>query len=207
MGSIGAMKARSFSKDRYFQGERDDVAQARARGHRGPRAVQGPARGHRLPARRRPAAGDGLLRRARRSRSCATSARFVRVTAAGLRESHPHDVSITKESPNYRVGAYVAEVVPLRDAETELPRSARPRRRPRRPVRAADRAPRARVPRVLGARPRLDRPGRGAAPAARGRIVLSGGPASVYAEGAPRRRSARSSSSASRCSGSATACS
>jgi IMP dehydrogenase len=30
-----------------------------------------------------------------------TRARFVRVTAAGLRESHPHDVTITKEAPNY----------------------------------------------------------------------------------------------------------
>ncbi|HET7034712.1 MAG TPA: IMP dehydrogenase [Thermomicrobiaceae bacterium] len=30
-------------------------------------------------------------------------ARFVQITAAGLRESHPHDVMITKEAPNYRV--------------------------------------------------------------------------------------------------------
>jgi IMP dehydrogenase len=30
------------------------------------------------------------------------SARFVRITGAGLRESHPHDVTITKEAPNYR---------------------------------------------------------------------------------------------------------
>ena len=29
-------------------------------------------------------------------------ARFVRITGAGLRESHPHDITITKESPNYR---------------------------------------------------------------------------------------------------------
>jgi IMP dehydrogenase len=29
-------------------------------------------------------------------------AQFVRITAAGLRESHPHDVTITKEAPNYR---------------------------------------------------------------------------------------------------------
>jgi IMP dehydrogenase len=32
-----------------------------------------------------------------------TNSRFVRITAAGLRESHPHDVVITKEAPNYRV--------------------------------------------------------------------------------------------------------
>jgi IMP dehydrogenase len=32
-------------------------------------------------------------------------ARFVRVTTAGMRESHPHDVSITREAPNYRPGS------------------------------------------------------------------------------------------------------
>jgi IMP dehydrogenase len=31
-------------------------------------------------------------------------ARFVRITGAGLRESHPHDVTITKDAPNYRRG-------------------------------------------------------------------------------------------------------
>jgi IMP dehydrogenase len=31
-------------------------------------------------------------------------ATFVRITGAGLRESHPHDVTITKEAPNYRTG-------------------------------------------------------------------------------------------------------
>jgi IMP dehydrogenase len=32
------------------------------------------------------------------------SSRFVRITGAGLRESHPHDVTITKDAPNYRRG-------------------------------------------------------------------------------------------------------
>jgi IMP dehydrogenase len=31
-----------------------------------------------------------------------TRTRFIRITSAGLRESHPHDVTITKDSPNYR---------------------------------------------------------------------------------------------------------
>ena len=35
--------------------------------------------------------------------SLRTEARFVRITAAGLRESHPHDVTITREAPNYSV--------------------------------------------------------------------------------------------------------
>ena len=42
MGSIGAMKARGFSKDRYFQGDVEDVEQDGARGDRGARPVQGP---------------------------------------------------------------------------------------------------------------------------------------------------------------------
>ncbi|HWK80106.1 MAG TPA: IMP dehydrogenase, partial [Thermomicrobiales bacterium] len=33
-----------------------------------------------------------------------TKAQFVQITSAGLRESHPHDVTVTKEAPNYRVG-------------------------------------------------------------------------------------------------------
>jgi IMP dehydrogenase len=35
-----------------------------------------------------------------------TTTRFMRITNAGLRESHPHDVVITKEAPNYGVGRY-----------------------------------------------------------------------------------------------------
>ena len=64
MGSIGAMKARSYSKDRYFQARRDDVAQAGAGGRsRGACRYKGPVKHDRLPARRRAAPGDGLLRR------------------------------------------------------------------------------------------------------------------------------------------------
>ena len=33
-----------------------------------------------------------------------TRARFVKVSAAGMRESHPHDVTVTKEAPNYQTG-------------------------------------------------------------------------------------------------------
>ena len=63
MGSLGAMKARSFSKDRYFQGDVEDVEKLIPEGHRGSRPVQGPARADRPSGRRRPAAVDGLLRR------------------------------------------------------------------------------------------------------------------------------------------------
>ena len=60
MGSLGAM-ARG-SADRYFQAEVAEQPEAGARGHRGPRALQGPGRQHHPPAGRRPARGHGLHR-------------------------------------------------------------------------------------------------------------------------------------------------
>jgi IMP dehydrogenase len=99
MGSLGAMKARSFSKDRYFQGDVEDVDKLVPEGVEGRVAYKGPMRHvlHQLV---------GGLRQAMGYCGAATieemkQARFVRITAAGLRESHPHDVAITKESPNY----------------------------------------------------------------------------------------------------------
>jgi IMP dehydrogenase len=100
MGSLGAMKARSFSKDRYFQGDVEDVDLLVPEGIEGRIPYKGPLRSvvHQLVGGLRQAMGycgaetiDSLKQ-----------ARFIRVTAAGLRESHPHDVTITKESPNYR---------------------------------------------------------------------------------------------------------
>ena len=49
----------------------------------------------------RSALQHGLLRRAGPSTSCAETAQFIRITGAGLKESHPHDIHITKEAPNY----------------------------------------------------------------------------------------------------------
>ena len=63
MGSLGAMKARSFSKDRYFQGDVEDVEKLIPEGIEGRVAVQGAARADRPPGRRRAAPVDGLLRR------------------------------------------------------------------------------------------------------------------------------------------------
>src|SRR5579863_2799533 len=100
MGSIGAMKQRSFSKDRYFQGETKDDALLIAEGieARVPyKGMLGPLI-HQLV---------GGLRQAMGYSGSATIAdmqeytRFFRITNAGLRESHPHDVMITKEAPNY----------------------------------------------------------------------------------------------------------
>ena len=101
MGSMGAMKARSFSKDRYFQGDVDRRREARPRGHRGPGRLQGPARAtilYQLVGGLRQAmgyCGAGTIAELQ------DRARFVRITGAGLRESHPHDITITKEAPNY----------------------------------------------------------------------------------------------------------
>jgi IMP dehydrogenase len=100
MGSLGAMRARSFSKDRYFQGDVEDVEKLVPEGIEGRVAYKGPLSPivYQLV---------GGLRQAMGYCGAATvaemkDARFIRITGAGLRESHPHDVTITKEAPNYR---------------------------------------------------------------------------------------------------------
>jgi IMP dehydrogenase len=102
MGSLGAMRARSFSKDRYFQSDVEDVEKLVPEGIEGRIPYKGPLKPilHQL---------EGGLRQAMGYCGAATieqmrAARFVRITGAGLRESHPHDVTITKEAPNYRAG-------------------------------------------------------------------------------------------------------
>jgi IMP dehydrogenase len=101
MGSLGAMRER-YSSDRYFQAEIEEVAKLVPEGIEGRVAYKGPLHNvvHQLV---------GGLRQAMGYCGAATveelkQARFVRVTAAGARESHPHDVAITKEAPNYRPG-------------------------------------------------------------------------------------------------------
>jgi IMP dehydrogenase/GMP reductase len=100
MGSLGAMKARGFSKDRYFQGDVEDSDKLVPEGIEGRVPYKGPLR-HVV----RQLVGG--VRQAMGYCGAATieemkvGARFVRITAAGLRESHPHDVTVTKESPNY----------------------------------------------------------------------------------------------------------
>jgi IMP dehydrogenase len=100
MGSIGAMKARGFSKDRYFQGDVEDVQKLVAEGIEGRVAYKGPLSGvlHQIVGGLRQSmgyCGAETIEAMKR-------ARFVRITGAGLRESHPHDITITKDAPNYR---------------------------------------------------------------------------------------------------------
>ena len=100
MGSLGAMKARGFSKDRYFQNDVEDVDKLVPEGIEGRVPYKGPL----APIVYQLVGG---VRQAMGYCGAATlddlrAAQFVRITGAGLRESHPHDVTITKEAPNYR---------------------------------------------------------------------------------------------------------
>jgi IMP dehydrogenase len=100
MGSMGAMKGRSYSKDRYFQGEIVDSDKLVPEGIEGRVAYKGPVSNviHQLVGGLRMAmgyCGAGTIA------DMQAHARFVRVTNAGLREAHPHDITITKEAPNY----------------------------------------------------------------------------------------------------------
>ena len=99
MGSIGAMKL--GSKDRYFQGEEVDIKLV-------PEGIEGrvPFRGplsaniHQLMGGLRSGMGYTGCRTIRELQE---NGKFMRITNAGLRESHVHDVSITHEAPNYRI--------------------------------------------------------------------------------------------------------
>src|SRR6266516_1057908 len=100
MGSIAAMKQRSYSKDRYFQSDTIEESRLIAEGIE----ARVPYKGTLGPLIHQLVGG---LRQSMGYAGCATIAemqentRFVRITGAGLRESHPHDVMITKEAPNY----------------------------------------------------------------------------------------------------------
>ena len=103
MGSLGAMKARSFSKDRYFQGDVEDVDKLVPEGIEGRVPYKGPLAPivYQLVGGLRQAmgyCGAPTIEELQGARA------FVRITGAGLRESHPHDVTITKDAPNYRRG-------------------------------------------------------------------------------------------------------
>ena len=100
MGSIGAMKDAEGSRDRYFQ-EGEDVTKLVPEGIEGMVPYKGPVADQLTQLIGGLRAGMGLA-------GCSSIAefhsksKFIRVTAAGLKESHAHDVVITKEAPNYR---------------------------------------------------------------------------------------------------------
>lgn len=99
MGSLGAMGR--GSADRYFQQEVGDKLKLVPEGIEGRVAYKGPVGTivHQLVGGLRAAmgyTGNATLEQMR------TNCRFLRITSAGLRESHVHDVAITREAPNYR---------------------------------------------------------------------------------------------------------
>ena len=102
MGSLGAMSGKTGSADRYFQDAAAELEKLVPEGIEGRVAYKGSlvAILHQLAGGLRAAmgyTGSGSIETMR------TRPQFVRITGAGMRESHVHDVSITKEAPNYRV--------------------------------------------------------------------------------------------------------
>jgi IMP dehydrogenase len=100
MGSIGAMKERGFSRDRYGQEGVQQISKIVPEGIEGVTPYKGPLSNvvYQLLGGLRSAMGYVGVRNIPEMKS---KARFVRVTAAGVQESHPHDIIITKEAPNY----------------------------------------------------------------------------------------------------------
>jgi IMP dehydrogenase len=102
MGSLGAMAQSQGSSDRYFQDAASGVEKLVPEGIEGRVPYKGPMSGivHQLM---------GGLRSSMGYTGCAdidtmrTKPEFVKITSSGMQESHVHDVSITKEAPNYRL--------------------------------------------------------------------------------------------------------
>ncbi|MGI0115771.1 IMP dehydrogenase [Zooshikella sp. RANM57] len=103
MGSLGAMAQSTGSSDRYFQDAESGIEKLVPEGIEGRVPYKGPISAiiHQLMGGLRASMGYTGSPDIETMR---TQPEFVRVTAAGMKESHVHDVSITKEAPNYRVG-------------------------------------------------------------------------------------------------------
>ena len=101
MGSVGAMGKKHGSADRYFQDATEELEKLVPEGIEGRVAYKGSlvAIVHQLVGGVRAAMGYTGSASIEEMR---TKPQFVRITGAGMRESHPHDVTITKESPNYQ---------------------------------------------------------------------------------------------------------
>jgi len=103
MGSLGAMSSRNGSSDRYFQDAAAGVEKLVPEGIEGRVPYKGPMSGivHQLVGGLRSSmgyTGSATIEDMRKH------PKFVKITAAGMKESHVHDVTITKEAPNYRIG-------------------------------------------------------------------------------------------------------
>lgn len=100
MGSLEAMK--KGSKDRYFQDVEDDIKKLVPEGIEGRVPYRGPLSEtvYQMIGGLKSAMGYCGVKNIKELQ---TKSSFVKITEAGLKESHPHDVTITKEAPNYRV--------------------------------------------------------------------------------------------------------
>ncbi|WP_337866174.1 IMP dehydrogenase [Ignavibacterium sp.] len=98
MGSIGAMK--QGSKDRYFQDAEDDIAKLVPEGVEGRVPYKGPLSDtiYQIIGGLRAAMG---YCGSKDIQTLKRQGKFIKITLAGLKESHPHDVIITQEAPNY----------------------------------------------------------------------------------------------------------
>ncbi|HEB77980.1 MAG TPA: IMP dehydrogenase, partial [Methylothermaceae bacterium] len=102
MGSLGAMAQQQGSSDRYFQEDADSIEKLVPEGIEGRVPYKGSVVAiiHQLL---------GGIRASMGYTGCRTiaelhdKAQFVKITGAGVRESHVHDVTIVKEAPNYRL--------------------------------------------------------------------------------------------------------
>jgi IMP dehydrogenase len=101
MGSVGAMGQKHGSSDRYFQDATEELEKLVPEGIEGRVAYKGSmvAIVHQLMGGVRAAMGYTGSHNIDEMR---TRPKFVKITSAGMRESHVHDVTITKEAPNYR---------------------------------------------------------------------------------------------------------
>jgi IMP dehydrogenase len=112
MGSLGAMMA--GSADRYQQGSSAAGTPIPSNGKLVPEGVEGrvPFKGHLAPYVYQLVGG---VRAGMGYCGCKTldelrtKARFIQVTAASVQESHPHDIAITQEAPNYSPADYTAD--------------------------------------------------------------------------------------------------
>ncbi len=100
MGSLDAM--RKGSSDRYFQDAEDDIAKLVPEGVQGRVPYKGNLEDtiYQLVGGLRAAMGYCGTKNIKELRG---KAKFIKITSAGLKESHPHDVIITKEAPNYHI--------------------------------------------------------------------------------------------------------
>ena len=104
MGSVGAMSQSHGSSDRYFQEAHSEIGKYVPEGIEGRVPFKGSLKAvvYQLMGGLRSSMGYTGVSDITQMR---TATKFIRVTSAGVRESHVHDVIITKEAPNYWIGS------------------------------------------------------------------------------------------------------